>query len=58
MSDIKANDTESLFRRTGAVLEGHFLLTSGLHSPVYFEKFRILAPGIHAAALRYDSRAF
>jgi len=27
---------------TGAVKEGHFLLTSGLHSPVYWEKFRIL----------------
>jgi orotate phosphoribosyltransferase len=23
-------------------LEGHFLLTSGLHSPVYWEKFRVL----------------
>jgi len=27
---------------TGAVKEGHFLLASGLHSPVYWEKFRIL----------------
>ena len=27
---------------TGAVKEGHFLLTSGLHSPLYWEKFRIL----------------
>jgi orotate phosphoribosyltransferase len=24
------------------VLKGHFLLTSGLHSPVYWEKFRII----------------
>jgi orotate phosphoribosyltransferase len=24
------------------VLKGHFLLTSGLHSPVYWEKFRVL----------------
>lgn len=24
------------------MLEGHFLLTSGLHSPVYWEKFRVL----------------
>lgn len=25
------------FRDTGALLEGHFLLTSGLHSPVYLQ---------------------
>lgn len=31
-----------LFREAGAIKEGHFLLTSGLHSPVYWEKFRIL----------------
>ena len=34
--------TEEIFRKSGAVLEGHFLLTSGLHSPVYWEKFRVL----------------
>lgn len=32
----------NIFKKTGAVLEGHFLLTSGLHSPVYWEKFRVL----------------
>lgn len=31
-----------LFRAAGAIKEGHFLLASGLHSPVYWEKFRIL----------------
>jgi len=31
-----------IFRTAGAIKEGHFLLTSGLHSPVYWEKFRIL----------------
>jgi len=31
-----------IFEMAGAVKEGHFLLTSGLHSPVYWEKFRIL----------------
>ncbi|HAV10775.1 MAG TPA: orotate phosphoribosyltransferase [Dehalococcoidia bacterium] len=31
-----------LFKDTGVIMEGHFLLTSGLHSPVYWEKFRIL----------------
>jgi orotate phosphoribosyltransferase len=42
MADIERCDAEALFRKTGAVLDGHFLLTSGLHSPVYWEKFRIL----------------
>jgi orotate phosphoribosyltransferase len=35
-------NTEEIFRKSGAILEGHFLLTSGLHSPVYWEKFRVL----------------
>ncbi len=35
-------EVEQIFRETGAILEGHFLLSSGLHSPVYWEKFRLL----------------
>ena len=31
-----------IFKDTGALLEGHFELTSGLHSPFYWEKFRVL----------------
>jgi orotate phosphoribosyltransferase len=31
-----------IFEECGAILNGHFLLTSGLHSPMYVEKFRIL----------------
>ena len=42
MNDMAPAEVEGLFRRCGAVLDGHFLLTSGLHSPVYWEKFRIL----------------
>lgn len=30
------------FRETGALLEGHFLLSSGLHSPVYMQCARVL----------------
>jgi orotate phosphoribosyltransferase len=33
---------EEIFERAGAILKGHFLLASGLHSPVYWEKFRVL----------------
>jgi len=31
-----------IFRRTGAFLEGHFILTSGAHSPHYFQCARVL----------------
>ncbi len=31
-----------IFKDTGALMEGHFVLTSGLHSPKYIEKFRVL----------------
>ncbi len=35
-------DIEQIFEKTGALMKGHFKLTSGLHSPMYWEKFRIL----------------
>lgn len=35
-------DLGALLEESGAVLRGHFLLTSGRHSDVYFEKFRVL----------------
>jgi len=35
-------DYERLLEEAGALLEGHFLLTSGLHSDKYIEKMRIL----------------
>ncbi len=42
-----ADDVLDIFRTAGAIKEGHFLLASGLHSPVYWEKFRILQyPGL------------
>lgn len=37
----KAN-LESLLEERGAILKGHFVLSSGRHSDTYFEKFRIL----------------
>jgi orotate phosphoribosyltransferase len=36
------NNVLEIFKTAGAIKEGHFLLASGLHSPVYWEKFRIL----------------
>lgn len=35
-------DLGPLLEASGAVLKGHFVLTSGRHSDVYFEKFRVL----------------
>jgi len=36
------DDSLNIFKMSGAIKEGHFLLASGLHSPIYWEKFRIL----------------
>jgi orotate phosphoribosyltransferase len=35
--------TEELFRRSGALRDGHFLLKSGRHSDRYLEKFAVLS---------------
>jgi orotate phosphoribosyltransferase len=35
-------DLGKLLEDSGAILRGHFLLASGRHSDVYFEKFRVL----------------
>ena len=39
---MTAENIEQLLQDAGVMRQGHFRLTSGLHSPVYFEKFRIL----------------
>lgn len=39
------------FRRAGALLEGHFLLSSGLHSPVYLQCARVLMDPARAERL-------
>lgn len=41
----------SIFKQTNALLEGHFQLTSGLHSPQYFQCAKVLQYPRHAAAL-------
>ena len=35
-------EVKELLLKHGAILEGHFLLTSGLHSGMYVEKFQVL----------------
>ncbi len=39
---LSENEVLKLLEETQAVLHGHFLLTSGLHSPMYVEKFNVL----------------
>ena len=34
---MQSDEVIEKFRKTGALLEGHFVLTSGLHSPVYLQ---------------------
>lgn len=44
------DDAESLLRKRGAVLRGHFVLSSGRHSDTFIEKFRLLQwPDLTAA---------
>ena len=35
-------EVKDILVKTGAIMDGHFLLTSGLHSPHYVEKFNVL----------------
>jgi orotate phosphoribosyltransferase len=39
---ITSADVERVFRESGALREGHFILASGRHSPLYLEKFQVL----------------
>lgn len=36
------DSVEAIFEKSGALLKGHFQLTSGRHSPVYWEKAQVL----------------
>src|SRR6267378_5973691 len=39
---ITPAEVERIFRESGALREGHFVLASGKHSPTYLEKFQVL----------------
>ena len=51
MSTVTADSVLDRFRRVGAYLEGHFRLTSGLHSPGYMQCALVLAHPREAEAL-------
>ncbi len=44
-------ETLALYEKTGALMHGHFKLTSGLHSDVYLQSALVLQYPEHAAAL-------
>lgn len=56
MSDLKQfhlteDEVKDLLLQTKAILQGHFLLTSGLHSPLYVEKFNVLQHPLYTEKL-------
>ena len=48
---MQHDDLLALFLRSGALLEGHFRLTSGLHSPKYLQCALVLSNPADAASL-------
>jgi orotate phosphoribosyltransferase len=48
---MEQNEALDLYRRTGAYLEGHFRLSSGLHSPGYMQSALVLQHPADAASL-------
>jgi orotate phosphoribosyltransferase len=48
---MEQNEALNLYRRTGAYLEGHFRLSSGLHSTGYMQSALVLQQPADAAAL-------
>ncbi len=50
-TEMNQEDVLQHFREAGALLEGHFLLSSGLHSPVYLQCARVLMEAARAEKL-------
>jgi orotate phosphoribosyltransferase len=51
MPSLSSNQVLDLFRRVGALLEGHFKLSSGLHSPGFMQSALVLQHPREAEAL-------
>ena len=51
MSEMSEAEVLAEFRAAGALLHGHFVLTSGLHSPFYLQCARVLMEPARAARL-------
>ncbi len=48
---MTADEVVALYKEDGALLQGHFLLSSGLHSDTYLQSARVLQHPEHAARL-------
>ena len=51
MTTLSERQTLQLYEKTGALMRGHFRLTSGLHSDVYLQSALVLQYPEHAATL-------
>jgi orotate phosphoribosyltransferase len=51
MAALSEKQTLELYEKTGALMRGHFRLTSGLHSDIYLQSALVLQFPEHAAAL-------
>ena len=51
MATLGEKETLQLYEKTGALMRGHFRLTSGLHSDIYLQSALVLQFPEHAAAL-------
>jgi orotate phosphoribosyltransferase len=51
MTTLNERQTLQLYEKTGALMRGHFRLTSGLHSDIYLQSALVLQHPEHATAL-------
>jgi orotate phosphoribosyltransferase len=51
MTTLSERETLDLYEKTGALMRGHFRLTSGLHSDIYLQSALVLQHPEHAARL-------
>ncbi|OGJ90892.1 MAG: orotate phosphoribosyltransferase [Candidatus Raymondbacteria bacterium RifOxyA12_full_50_37] len=51
---LNKEEIMDMFTKSGALLNGHFLLTSGLHSPNYFQCAKVLQYPSHMTSLCSD----
>lgn len=62
--EMSEEDVIGVFRQAGAIMEGHFVLSSGLHSPVFIQKARVfMYPELteqlcHALAHKVDDSGY
>ncbi len=48
---MKQHEVLDIFKQCGAILEGHFILSSGLRSPIFLQKARVFMHAEHTQTL-------